>query len=233
MLFSSRHIRPTRIYVALVAAAVASFAVALPVTAQDGAGASAVAGATKETSEAQEKAQKISDAVAFTEMLTERATAALTAADKTEAEKLTDFQGVLREGLALDYIGRIIIGDARKTMSAEQTARYEAVFPEYITRYYADQFADIVGRPLVVIDSRIVRRDVIVRTQFSRSEGEPISVDWRVRELKSGDQKVIDIIASGISIMIVKREEFSAYVAANGVDALLALLEEQAGVTTG
>jgi len=53
-------------------------------------------------------------------------------------------------------------------------------------------------------------------------------VDWRIRKLRSGDQKAIDIIVSGVSIMLVKREEFSAFIAANGIDALLARLEEEA-----
>ncbi|MEL7488746.1 MAG: ABC transporter substrate-binding protein [Pseudomonadota bacterium] len=48
-----------------------------------------------------------------------------------------------------------------------------------------------------------------------------------VRQLKSGGQKMIDIIVSGVSIMLVKREEFSAFVAANGIDALLDRLEQE------
>jgi ABC-type transporter MlaC component len=46
--------------------------------------------------------------------------------------------------------------------------------------------------------------------------------------LNSGEQKAIDIIVSGVSIMLVKREEFSAFIAQNGVDALLDRLEQEA-----
>ena len=53
-------------------------------------------------------------------------------------------------------------------------------------------------------------------------------VDWRVRTLKSGDRKAIDIIVQGVSIMLVKREEFSSFIASNSVDALLDRLESEA-----
>lgn len=169
----------------------------------------------------------VEDAVAFAKSLTDKATAALTSS-KSEAQQLADFQTVLSEGLALDVIGKFMIGETRKTMTPAQTARYDTAFPPYLTRLYADQFADIVGRPLTVIDAKALgARDVIVRTQFTRKEGAPINVDWRVRKLKSGESKAVDIIVGGVSIMLVKREEFSAFIAQNGVDKLLDRIEKE------
>ena len=175
------------------------------------------------------QAAMIADAEAFARALTEDATKALTDASLSREAQLEKFQDVLAEGLALDTIGRFMLGDKRRTMTAAQIARYDAVFPDYITKLYAEQFDEIVGRPLEVRESRALNaRDVIVRTQFKRSSGAPILVDWRVRKLKDGGQKMIDIIVSGVSIMLVKREEFSAFIAANGVDALLDRLEQEA-----
>lgn len=169
----------------------------------------------------------IDEAVAFTKGLTAKATAALTS-KKTEAEQLKDFQAVLNEGLALDVIGKFMIGGARKSMTPAQIARYDKAFPPYLTRLYADQFADIVGRPLEVVESKkLGAKDVVVRTRFTRKEGPPINVDWRVRKLKTGEQKAIDIIVGGVSIMSVKREEFSAFIGQNGVDALIARIEKE------
>lgn len=174
-------------------------------------------------------ASQVDSAVAFAESLTQQASAALTDPAASEAEKLDAFQQVLAEGLALDVIGKFMIGDVRKNMSEAQIARYEAIFPDYITKLYAGQFAEIVGRPLEVIEAKeLGARDVIVRTQFPRTNGSPIMVDWRVRSLRDGSQKMIDIIVSGVSIMLVKREEFSSFIATNGVDALLARLEAEA-----
>lgn len=169
----------------------------------------------------------VDEAIAFARGLTADATAALTSS-KPAAEQLAAFEAVLAEGLALDVIGKFMIGDIRKSMSAEQIARYDAAFPPYLTRLYADQFAEIVGRPLEVIDAKALgARDVVVRTRFNRKEGAPINVDWRVRKLKTGEHRAIDIIVSGVSIMLVKREEFSAFIAQNSVDALIARIEKE------
>ena len=201
-----------KIFAALIAAASAS-----PALAQEAEPAAA---------EAEESA--VDAAIEFAKTLTGDATAALTS-DKAEAEQLEDFQLVLAEGMALDVIGKFMIGENRKAMSDEQLARYNEIFPEYLTKLYAEQFKDIVGRPLEVLEAKeLGARDVIVRTQFDRPEGSPIMVDWRVRQLRSGERKAIDIIVQGVSIMLVKREEFSSFIATNGVDALLDRLEEEA-----
>ncbi|HBS35182.1 MAG TPA: hypothetical protein DEA50_08920 [Parvularcula sp.] len=172
------------------------------------------------------KSADIEAAVAFAKKLTADATTALTSS-RPKAGQLADFQKVLGEGLALDVIGKFMIGETRKSMSEAQIARYDAAFPPYLTKLYADQFAEIVGRPLEVVDAKALGRDVIVRTRFNRKEGAPINVDWRVRALKSGERKAVDIIVSGVSIMLVKREEFSAFVAQSGVDALIARIEKE------
>ena len=195
------------------------------------AAASAVPAAAQEPEPAAEAQNAAVDAaIAFAKELTANATVALTS-EKPEAEQLADFQKVLADGMALDVIGKFMIGDTRKSMSEDQLARYDAVFPDYLTKLYAEQFKDIVGKPLEVVEAKALgAKDVIVRTKFDRKDGGPIMVDWRVRELKSGDRKAIDIIVQGVSIMLVKREEFSSFIASNSIDALLARLETEAAV---
>ncbi|MBI1366459.1 MAG: hypothetical protein GC153_10965 [Alphaproteobacteria bacterium] len=191
----------------------------------------AAAPAASENAAAAQQATPITtdEAIAFAKQMTADATAALTAPGETEAQHLAAFQTVLDKSLALDVIGKFMLGANRSSMTEDQLARYNAVFPKYMTKQYAEQFKDIVGKPLEVLDSKqIGPKDVIVRTQFKREAGAPINVDWRVRKLNSGDLKMIDIIVSGVSIMLVKREEFSSFIASNGVDALIERLEQQA-----
>lgn len=172
------------------------------------------------------------EAIAYTKDLTAKSTAALTDKSLTRAEQIEKFRGVLSDALALDVVGKFVIGDARTKMTPEQASRYDAAFPLYITRQYATQFDQIVGRPLVVKDAAKVATsrtgDVFVRTQFTRTSGNPINVDWRVRKLDDGKLRLVDIAVSGVSIMTVKREEFRGFVQQNGVEPLLARLETDA-----
>ncbi len=201
-----------RIFAALIAAASAT----APVVAQDS------------DPVAETQSSNVDAAISFAKSLTDDATTALMNADAEADQRLEDFRVILAEGLALETIGKFMLGESRKTMTDEQTARYEAIFSPYITKLYAEQFEEIVGKPLEVVDAKAIgSRDVIVRTQFERKDAAPIMVDWRVRKLQSGDHKAIDIIVSGVSIMLVKREEFSAFIATNGVDALLDRLEQE------
>lgn len=172
------------------------------------------------------------EAIAYTKDLTAQATAALTDKALTRQKQLEKFRGVLSNALALDIVGKFVIGDARSKMTPAQVARYDAAFPPYITRQYAEQFDEIVGRPLVVKEAAIVKTsrtgDVFVRTQFMRASGNPINVDWRVRKLTDGKLRLIDIAVSGVSIMTVKRDEFRSFIQQNGVEALLTRLEQDA-----
>ena len=210
-----------RIFAALIAAASAA-----PALAQDPAGSKPAA-----ETEPDGEAARIDAAVAFAKTMTADATEALTDETVDDMDRLQNFRAVLADGMALDVIGRFMIGETRKSMNEDQLSRYNDIFPPYITRQYAEQFEEIVGKPLEVVDAKPVgARDVIVRTQFERREGAPIMVDWRVRKLRSGEHKAIDIIVSGVSIMLVKREEFSSFIATNGVDALLERLEQETAV---
>lgn len=203
--------------VRVLAALIAAASISAPVHAQDPEPA------------AETQNQKVDGAVAFAKELMKNATTALTDTSASEAARLENFRVVLGDGLALGTIGKFMLGENRKTMSADQTERFEELFPAYITKLYAEQFDEIVGKPLAVIDAKeIGARDVIVRTQFDRKEDKPIMVDWRIRELRSGERKAIDIIVSGVSIMLVKREEFSAFIATNGIEPLLDRLESEA-----
>ena len=169
------------------------------------------------------------EASSFARQMLKDATAALTKQGASEAQKIAAFQEVLKKSLALDVVGKFMLGESRKKMSAAQIARYDAAFPQYITRQYAEQFKDLVGRPMEVTEAKALNtKDTIVRAKIKRKDGSFINVDWRVRKLKDGSLKMIDIIVSGVSIMLVKREEFSAYIAKNGVDSLLARLEKEA-----
>ena len=169
------------------------------------------------------------EAIKYAKDMNAQASAVLTDNSLTRAKQLEKFRTVLSNGLALDVIGKFVLGDTRKTMTPAQIARYDAAFPPYITKQYAEQFDQIVGRPLEVKEAKALKTgDVIVRTQFSRASAKPILVDWRVKKLKDGKLRMVDIIVQGVSIMLVRREEFASFVKTNGVEALLTRLEADA-----
>ena len=167
-------------------------------------------------------------AISLAQILAKNAARVMNETETTPEEKYAAFHQVLSKDAALDGIGRLVLGSARLRMSDEQLRRYNALFPEYISRHYADQFSDISQEAIEVLEAReISARDVIVRSQIKRDDGSTVAVDWRVRRLRSGEQKMIDIIVSGVSIVILKRDEFAAFIETNGIEALLEVLANQ------
>ena len=143
--------------VRILAALLAAASVTAPVAAED------------TTPSAEAAGENIQHAIAFTQNLTADAGAALNGSGDLAA-----FRDVLADALALDVIADFMIADASDEMTDEQRARYDAVFPQYLTTLYAEQFQQIAGQDLEVVDSRETSRgDVIVRTQFERSRGQP------------------------------------------------------------
>jgi ABC-type transport system involved in resistance to organic solvents, auxiliary component len=65
---------------------------------------------------------------------------------------------------------------------------------------------------------------VLVDVTMFRPRGEPLPLDYRVREV-DGAPKVLDVIIGGVSFALLKREEFRAILERGGPEALIAHLQ--------
>jgi phospholipid transport system substrate-binding protein len=74
---------------------------------------------------------------------------------------------------------------------------------------------------------------VMVRSQIIRANGEPVRVDYMMRQ--SGDAWLIsDIYLDGaISEVATRRSEFAAILRSDGIDGLIAALNRKADMLTG
>ncbi|MCG8544351.1 MAG: ABC transporter substrate-binding protein [Alphaproteobacteria bacterium] len=138
---------------------------------------------------------------------------------------------LLREGFAVDRIGRFVLGKYRRTAPPEKVEEFVDVFEDYIVALYASQFTRYGGEKFevqkVVNTSRA--KDSMVVTKILPADGqEPLRVDFQVRNL--GDAyKIMDVRIEGVSMVLAQRDEFSAYIAKNGgsVDALISALRQR------
>ncbi len=176
---------------------------------------------------AQSEDAKAAKAIAFAESLIDEASVTLSDASLSEDERHSKFQGFLAEKMDLEFISKIVLAKRyRSEMSDAQSARYDAAFPGYMTRIYANQFNKIFGKPYTVVGSHPASRgDILVDTDFETGEHKTLNVVWRIRDIE-GENKIVDIIVQGGSIITLKREEFSSFVENNGVDLLLEEIEK-------
>ncbi len=168
-----------------------------------------------------------STAQSFVARMTERATSVL-ASGAPIGEREAQLRDMLDEAFDLGYIGRLVLGPPYRSLSADQQQAYDAAFESYVLETYARRIDDYGGESVEVIGAEPAgSRDVKVQTRVvGGSAGEPVRIDWRVRDRAEGP-KVIDVEIEGVSMAISQRSEFASVVQQRGIDGLIALLEER------
>lgn len=158
---------------------------------------------------------------------------------KTQSERDEAFRELLRDGFALKYISRLILGRHRRGADRTLLQEFEEVFPEYVLRVYISRLAEFGDEEFIVENTAPAgKRDIFVRSQIVRPQGPSIIADWRVRKIDDVF-KIIDLKIEGISMAVTQREEFSARISESSLRAVIDSLREDiassdsAGVSAG
>jgi len=154
------------------------------------------------------------------------------AADNTEdASRITELKTVLSEDMATARLQRYLLSrEQRKSLSQEQIALYDEVFPNYISSAFAKSIDQLVSRTIKVNDV-IERRpgDFIVRSKLYSTDGqERAGLDWRILERK-GQKQLADVMVDGLSFNVERRAQFNAILNKDGFPALIAHMQQVAG----
>ena len=130
---------------------------------------------------------------------------------------------------AFEVWGKFLIQPRKEAFNTHQRHAFRQLLPGFMAHLYHDQFAKGLSNPPVVVGVRRARRkDVLVGSQFPRSSGPDLPVEWRVRRFRDGNFRIIDIMIGGTSFMLLKREEFTAIIDRDGADGLIAYLRRNA-----
>ena len=70
----------------------------------------------------------------------------------------------------------------------------------------------------------------MVDSKLNQTNGQPISIQWEVRDSGQG-LRITDVKIEGVSMVMTRRSDFNSFVQNNGgkVDALISELESRAG----
>ncbi len=135
----------------------------------------------------------------------------------------------IEQAFDLGLMTRIAIGPGWAGLAADQQQRLSAAFARYIISNYANRFDDYGGERLEVSPKAVPNPNgVIVESRLVKSNGEPVNLNYLLRQDAAGSWKVIDVYLSGtISELATRRSEFSTVLQRNGVDALVQLIEQR------
>jgi len=159
------------------------------------------------------------------------------------------FLDVMKNGEALGYTGRYkalepVLGQTFdfSEMTRVSTGRYwnemtdlqKQVLVDAFTAYsvatYASRFKSYSGQKFEVLGEEPgPRKSVRVNNQIITGSGEPIRIDYLMRD-SSGALKIVDVyLKSSISELATRRSEFGSVLSKTGVDGLVAALKQKVG----
>ena len=150
----------------------------------------------------------------------------LAAGDKQKALKVA-------EEKVLPYIDfeqatRLAVGRSWNQASPEQKKRLVTEFRNMLVRTYSNAIQAYQGQTLKVLPSRGKQdpEDTTVRTQFVRAGGQPLPIEFHMRQTEK-TWKVYDIVVEGVSLVMTYRSEFDAVVKQEGIDGLIKRLAQK------
>jgi phospholipid transport system substrate-binding protein len=147
-----------------------------------------------------------------------------------DEQKFDRLVALLSGPIDLDLVARLILGRHWRTASETQRAEYLELFRAFALHTLASRLDVYGGQDFEITGAKVVgRQDALVSTRIL-SDGPPLAVDWRVRELDDQRLVAIDVIVAGVSLIVTQRSEFGAVIERQGLDGLLAELRRRAEI---
>jgi phospholipid transport system substrate-binding protein len=135
---------------------------------------------------------------------------------KSGAPREAAFREVLRNNFDLPHMARLVMGSHWNEASEQQRARFMAALETQEARAYGERLGKLAGSALTI--DKVVPQSSgvwIVNASLSQASGQPIRLDWEVRDNGQGP-RIADVKVAGVSMSLIKRSEFNAYIRQTG-----------------
>ena len=151
----------------------------------------------------------------------------------SESGRYARIEPVVHRLFDLPLMSRLAIGASWSTLSPAQQQVAIAAFGAYIAATYADRFDSFSGQRMEVVAQQPSSSGMIVRTRIIKSNGEPVSVDYAMRQ-NDGAWQISDVYLDGtISQLATQRSEFGAILRREGFEGLIVTLQRKVKLLAG
>jgi phospholipid transport system substrate-binding protein len=139
-------------------------------------------------------------------------------------------RNVLLNYFDLPYMGRAALATHWDATSPDQRERFLKAEVSAEARAYSERFGQYGGQTLAV--TRVTPRPngaTVVDSKLNQSNGQPIAIQWEVRDTGQG-LRITDVKIEGVSMVMTRRSDFNSYIQQNGgkVQPLIDELESRA-----
>lgn len=114
-----------------------------------------------------------------------------------------------------------VIGNQLNNTTAEQRERFVAAFSDYLVVTYADALATYKEQELDIGTGTVEKGEKLVSVPVAVLEANKpaIKLEFKLRQNgRTGEWRVFDMVAEGISLLSAKQAELSGLIRQNGID---------------
>lgn len=147
------------------------------------------------------------------------------------AQREAGIRDVLLRYFDLPYMGRAALATHWDATSPQQRDRFLKAVVSAEARAYSERFGQYGGQTLTITSvSNRPNGSSIVASKLTQSSGQPIAIQWEVRDSGQG-LRITDVRIEGVSMVMTRRSDFNSYISNNGgkVEPLIDELERRAG----
>lgn len=126
------------------------------------------------------------------------------------------------------FMTRLAVGPEWAGLNEEQRQQVTQAFERYIAAIYAERFDNYSGERLQVTGERASPGGTIITSQIVKSNGEPVSINYLMRN-NGGVWQIADVYLDGtISELATRRSEFASILRTGGINGLIQALNTKA-----
>jgi phospholipid transport system substrate-binding protein len=145
-----------------------------------------------------------------------------------EKGRYDELAPAIRRSFDLPAMARLAVGPSWASFTPVQQQRVTEAFARYTIATYADRFNGYSGEKLEVTGTQAGAYGTLVESRIVQSDGSPVNINYLMRH-NGDDWQITDVYLTGtISQLASLRSQFSAVLARQGVDGLVATLNRKA-----
>ena len=134
----------------------------------------------------------------------------------TGAPREAGIRAVLMKYFDLPFMAQAALATHWNATNPEQRERFLKAVVSAEARAYAQRFGQYGGQTLNV--SRVTSRPngaSVVDSKLNQSNGQPIAIQWEVRDSGQG-LRITDVKIEGVSMVMTHRSDFNSYISSHG-----------------
>jgi phospholipid transport system substrate-binding protein len=135
---------------------------------------------------------------------------------------------VVRQTFDMPFMTRLAVGPEWASLNEAQRQQVTQAFERYVAAIYAERFDSYSGERLQVTGERSSPGGTIITSQIVKSNGEPVNVNYLMRN-NGGTWQIADVYLDGtISELATRRSEFASILRTGGINGLIQALNTKA-----